>query len=101
MLNEKIDQMGKVFTTEFGPYDGHPFYALRKAEAFLQKFGYSYGSLCGDEPCGIMLGEVTIAKWENLTEDERSAVDGMMTSNDFRNGSVKVTIKNFKGWASI
>lgn len=93
--------MSKVFTTVFGPYDGHEFYALRKAEAFLEKFGYSYGSLCGDEPCGILLGKVTIAKWKNLTEDERGAVDGLMTSDDFRNGSVKITIKNFRGEQSV
>ena len=68
------------------------FASVYKAEKYLKENGYSYGSMCGDEPIAIMKGDVLIAKWKNLSTEERRKIDGIMTSEDFRGGSVVVEI---------
>lgn len=69
------------------------FAALHAARAWVENQGYSCGSLCRDMPIGLLKGEWTIAKWKNLTANERKQLDGQMTSSDFRNGPVIVTLK--------
>ncbi len=68
------------------------FQSYYKACAWLDENGYSYGSMCGDMPIGIMKGDWVIAKWRNLTSKEKKELDGVIESDDFREGSVKITI---------
>lgn len=68
------------------------FQSYYKACKWLQQNGYSYGSMCGKEPIGIVKGDVIIAKWRNLSDKDKLQLDGTMTSSDFREGSVTIEI---------
>jgi hypothetical protein len=65
------------------------YYAACK---WLSENGYSYGSMQGDAPIGIMKGEWNISKWRNMTSKEQKSLDGVMTG-EFREGEVVVSIK--------
>lgn len=67
------------------------FEAFRDAESWLKENGYSWGSMQGDAPIGVMRGDYDIAKWRNLSTREINALDGTITG-DKRNGPVTVTI---------
>lgn len=67
------------------------FESLYEAQGWLHKNGYSCASLCGNYPVGLLKGDIGIAKWKNLTQQEKIELDGVMLSGDFREG--KVTIK--------
>jgi hypothetical protein len=77
---------------EFKFKESGTFASYYKACEWLRNNGYSYGSMCSDEPIGILKGEYSIAKWKNLTDKERKALDGIMTSNDFREGEVNIKL---------
>ena len=68
------------------------FQALWDAEAWCAENGISYGSLCGQDPVGLLWGDFSIAKWKNLTGKERHQVHGRMTSPNFRTGPVTIRI---------
>lgn len=69
------------------------FAALYAAQSFCSERGYSYGSLCGNDPVALIRGKgVLVAKWKNLTGKERAFVDGLITSPDFREGPVTVKL---------
>jgi hypothetical protein len=70
------------------------FASYYAATNWLSDNGYSYGSMCcGRSPnCGIMKGRHNIAKWYNLTKKEISQLDGYITSDDYREGEVKIII---------
>lgn len=68
------------------------FQALYQAQEWCSRNGISYGSLCGGMPVGLMRGDVSIAKWRNLTAKERSQCDGTMTG-EFREGPVTIEMK--------
>lgn len=68
------------------------FNAIHAAEDFARKKGYSIGSMCGSMPIALKKGNWNIAKWRNFTSLERLDIDGHITSNDFREGSVIVEL---------
>jgi len=68
------------------------FEAVNKAAAWCHEKGFSVGSMCRDEPIGLMYGDYLVAKWKNMTPKERRTVDGKITSHNFRSGSVTVTV---------
>lgn len=68
------------------------FGAMWAAQAWCAGNGYSYGSTCRNEPIGLLLGDFAIAKWRNLNNQERKDLDGVMTSLDFREGPVTITL---------
>lgn len=68
------------------------FESLHAAQSWLEKQGFSYGSLCRDMPVGIMKGDWAISKWKNLSSEQRKMLHGKMTSDDFREGPVTVNI---------
>ncbi len=70
--------------------DGEDFSAYRNATRYLNSNGYSFGSMCRDEPIGVMKGNYCIAKWRNLSTNEKNSLDGRMISKDFRYDSVTV-----------
>lgn len=68
------------------------FKSVYEAEKQLRELGYSIGSMCGGEPIGFACGEKYdyISKWYNMTGAEHNLLDGVMVSNDWREGSVDI-----------
>lgn len=69
------------------------FQAWYAASDWLKESGYSFGSMCGSFPIGVMRGDYAIAKWKNLTPRERNQLDGTVTGN-FHEGPVTVRLKH-------
>jgi hypothetical protein len=67
------------------------FEAWYAATSWCAYKGISVGSMCRHDPVGLMIGDVLIAKWRNLTAKERSQLDGTITG-DFRNGPLTLQI---------
>lgn len=74
------------------PYEEHPFAACRKAEDWARDWGCSIGSMERDEPIGLKFGEYNIAKWNNLTSENKAQLDGRMLSDNFRHGPITVIL---------
>lgn len=72
---------------------GVTFSALYKAQVWLRQFGFSAGSMCSNAPTAIKFGDWHIAKWRNLSNSEQRDIDGIMTSADWRNGSVQIELE--------
>lgn len=68
------------------------FSSLSKAEGWANNNGYSVGSSARTSPKGLMKGDYDIAKWYNLSEEDIAGLDGVMISNDFREGEVNILI---------
>jgi len=71
--------------TEFG--------ALYEAQEYLQSRQYIVGSLDGDNPIGFsnqMLGWSSMAKWRNLSKEDKDKLDGVLVSECFRTKDVKI-----------
>lgn len=61
--------------------DGSPFGAKYEAEAWLEDRGYSVGSSCVMGPQAVIARPgVLVAKWKNLTAQEKVAVDGRLSA---------------------
>jgi len=72
------------------------FSALGDATEWVRSRGYSLGIMCGNEPIAFKKGYWNIQKWRNLSADDRFNIDGVVTSDDFRDGDVTIKITNFK-----
>ncbi len=68
------------------------FVAMHLAEDWCKDQGISVGSGERGRPRGLLRGDFTIAKWRNLNENERAALDGEMTG-DMRNGPITIQMK--------
>ena len=69
------------------------FESLWAAEKWLTDNGYEYGSLCGSEPVAITKGGYDLPqKWKNFNSLEKSLVDGVVLSTDFREGEVTIIL---------
>jgi hypothetical protein len=69
------------------------FESLYAAQAWCKQNGYSYGSLCGNEPIALCRGDYFLPqKWKNITKLGRDIVTGVMVSNDFREDFVNVIL---------
>ncbi len=88
----------KIQSTENFPANG-TFGAINEARKSIQDQGYIAGSMCMHQPIAFMNRDIysLVAKWKNLTRKERSQVDGVIISNDFREGAVTVVIFEAKG----
>jgi len=85
----RIPKETKTFKEE-GTFES--FYA---AENWLNKNGYSYGSMCYPQPIAVVKGEYNLPeKWKNFSAAQKSLVDGIITSDDFREGEVTVILYN-------
>lgn len=73
--------------------NGSTFSAYYEAEKLLVSEGYVVGSMCRDEPVGFAIAKKynRVAKWTNLNSSEKKLLSGIMTSNDWREGDVKIT----------
>lgn len=72
------------------------FLNLYTAMQYLQDNGYSYGSMSLNMPIPIQIGSDynLHQKWYNLSEGEKKNIDGVILSDDFRSGMVKILIFN-------
>lgn len=92
-IKEKRFMGHKVVHEHVFSNDGNVFSALSKAKLQCARHGLSSGSLDGDNPVALMKGKYTIAeKWRNLVGLDKIYMDGVLISDDFRHGSVKVLI---------
>jgi hypothetical protein len=69
------------------------FSAFYQAEEFLKVRKYRVGSMDGDFPIGFVKGNShieRIAKWTRISKDELNILDGMIVSEDYRNGPVTI-----------
>lgn len=66
------------------------FKAYYAAEQRLKDLGYTVGSMCGPEPIGFADSDNYhyVAKWYNISREEKSMLDGVMISPGFREGGV-------------
>lgn len=65
------------------------FRAYTKACEFARSLGMSVGSLQSSAPTALIRGDVLVAKWRDLSRDERAQLDGVIVG-DKRNGPVTV-----------
>ena len=72
------------------------FTAFRSAEDFLKELGYVVGSMCMNDPIGFADADQYgyVAKWQNIDVPERSHLDGVIISDDFREGGCRILFFN-------
>lgn len=71
------------------------FQSLYDAQSWCYKNGYSYGSMSKDEPIALKYGPYDLPqKWKNFDNEEIALIDGVIISNDFREGEVIIFIFN-------
>lgn len=68
------------------------FEAYSAAESWCKEHGVSHGSMQGGDPIGLKYGHYSIAKWRNLSGEDRVLLDGTMTGNKLH-GPVRIDIK--------
>ncbi len=68
------------------------FESMYAANRWCINNGYSYGSTCFRSAVGLKKGDYLVAKWKNLTKQEIDGLDGIMFSDDFREGTVRIHI---------
>lgn len=85
----------KILYMEKFPSTG-TFEAIGAAESRLHDLGYEIGSMCRNEPIGFADGDKYhyVAKWYNIREEEKQKLDGVIISDDFREGSCEVLFFN-------
>lgn len=67
------------------------FESLYAAQKYATENGYSYGSLCCNEPVALVKGDYDLPqKWKNFNRYEKNMAHGVMLSIDFRDGEVTV-----------
>ena len=83
----------KIQSMENFPANG-TFGAISDARKAVKGQGFIAGSMCMSHPIALMDRDRYgfVAKWKNLTTKERSQVDGVIISNDFREGAVQVVL---------
>ena len=72
------------------------FEAFRAAEDFLKELGYTVGSMCLKDPIGFADADKFeyVAKWHNIDVTDRASLDGVVLSNDFREGGCRILFFN-------
>lgn len=71
------------------------FQAFYEAETLVKELGYEVGSMCAEDPIGFALGYDYVAKWYNLSRDDKNSLDGLLLHDGgFREGGVKVIFFN-------
>lgn len=91
-MSEKI--LGREIKETYTFKEKGTFQSLYAAEGWCSKNGYSYGSLDGhSNPIAIRKGKYDLPqKWHNFSESEKKSVGGIIDSNDWREGEVKIYI---------
>ncbi len=69
------------------------FQSMWSAQSWLYKNGYCYGSTCAPSPFVAILKGTNYGlpqKWKNFNKDDIKAIDGVMVSNNYREGQVTI-----------
>lgn len=92
---------GRVIKEEHSFKVDGTFQSVYAAQRWCTENGYSYGSSCKDRKtggnCPIAIrkgGYVLPQKWIHFDKEDKSLVDGVIVSNDFREGEVIIYIFN-------
>lgn len=90
MENEMYLNRPVIWSREY-PASG-TFSAYYAASGFLKELGYQVGSMCRNSPIGFADDEVCgyVAKWDNISIEDRVRLDGVIISDDFREGSCRI-----------
>lgn len=73
------------------------FQSFYASIAWLHKNGYSYGSTDTGRNVAVQKGEYTLTqKWKNFDDEEKELVDGVIYSEDYREGDVYVLLLDKK-----
>ena len=94
-MKEKIQKytklIGKEIENQITITSNKTFGALTTAEELIESRGWSHGRCELDKPIPfIKEKEIYIAKWTNIEPHEYNRIDGILLSNDFREGSVTI-----------
>lgn len=84
-----------MITKRFDHIDGDDFSAYHAAEKWVREQGWSCGSMQRGAPTLIFYGDCDVAKYRNISPDERRSAIGKIEGVDgrFRGGPVTVTVK--------
>ena len=89
LIGKKIEGKTVTQAVQFPPVG--TFQAFYKAQDFLKDLGFTVGSMCGPDPIGFARGYDYVAKWHNLTQGDKSSLDGLLLhEGGFREGGVTV-----------
>ena len=93
-LQGKLWQEKKIsHALEFLP--NGTFGAFYASEKYLKEMGYCVGSMCGKEPIGFMHNFDYVAKWTNLSREDKAQLDGVIIPNEeFREGGAVILFFN-------
>jgi len=72
--------------------NGEDFSATHEAEAWARARGFCVGFMCSTEPRGLARDCSYIAKWRNLTADDKTLLEGVLVSDDPRHGPVRAEL---------
>ncbi len=89
---EKLTYLGREILKKETVVESGTFSSFYMAERKLKIMGYITGSMCGSEPIGFADSEEYnyIAKWRNIGIEERNKLDGVMISDNWRDGIVQI-----------
>ena len=70
------------------------FKAFHEAEQAVSEMGFVSGSMQRNAPIGLMDSETccSVSKWRNMSDTEHTELDGLILSDDFREGDVVVVM---------
>lgn len=68
------------------------FVAMGEAQKWCDLRGISVGSMAREMPIGIKVGNYSIAKWYNLSEEDKKLLDGTITGESKRSGPIVLEI---------
>ncbi|HWW46574.1 MAG TPA: hypothetical protein VNZ94_01890 [Xanthobacteraceae bacterium] len=71
--------------------DGRDFSACSEAEELARRCGFAVGRTQAGAPRGLMHGYAYVAKWRNLTLQDRAQLHGVMFG-DMRRGPVMIVV---------
>ena len=76
------------------PFKGkEDFEAVDIARDSVKKMGLKVGTMCGDEPMGLAPESFRyIAKWKNINSEEYVKLNGVIVSENFRNGADVIVV---------
>ena len=85
-------------TKRFEHIDGDDFSAYHAAEKWCREQGMSVGSMQRGAPTLVYYGDCDVAKYRNISAQERKSAIGRIegVGGRFRGGPVTVTIKNVR-----
>lgn len=86
-----MNERSIVQTIEFKG-NGEDFSATSEAEAWAKEHGFYVAPMCGGLPRGIARDVDWIAKWRNLTEQDKTRLEGIVTAGNHRNGAVSIEL---------